>query len=308
MGYGGRMTSHDWDDYSTTHIDGNAADKIYTSTKMDPTLDPKNVAMRESCDSPESPESTAVIAALDVTGSMGNVLEATAKGLGVMVDELYKRRPVTDPQLMFMGVGDAEAGDQFPLQVSQFEADIRIAEQLTKIFFEHRGGGNSYESYILAWYFAALHTKIDCFEKRGKKGILFTMGDELPTPYLRPEDVSRVLGTTPQVQYTAKQVLEMVTRQYHVFHLIIEEGNYYMYHGGQVIKEWTELLGQHAIPVSDCTKIAEVMVSVMQAVAGEDKDKIISSWDGDTSLVVSKAIGGLEKIDGALVSNGHVEF
>ena len=38
--------------------------------------------------------------------------------------------PVADPHMMIMGVGDAWC-DRAPLQVTQFEPDIRIAEQLT---------------------------------------------------------------------------------------------------------------------------------------------------------------------------------
>ena len=305
---GGRMGADDWDRYSTTHITGKTTAGIYTSSSIDSNLDPKGVSVRESCDSEDNPESTAVIAALDVTGSMSDVLEAVAKNLGVMVSELYDRKPITDPHLMFMGIGDAYMGDKYPLQVTQFEADIRIAEQLQKIYFERGGGGNDCESYTLAWYFAAMKTKIDCFEKRGKRGILFTMGDEEPNMNLTVGEIQTVIGDQPQKDYTAEELLEMVSKQYEVFHLIIEEGSHAKYHRGEVVKKWTGLLGQHAIPVSDCTKIAEVMVSVMQAIGGEDKDKIISSWDGDTSLVVSKAIDGIVKSDGSPSSSGVVEL
>lgn len=307
----GRMTSDDWGRYSSTHISGKTTDTIYTSSTINDAFDPKKITMRESCDSDDNPESTAAIVALDVTGSMSRVLEATAKNLGVLVQEVYDRKPITDPHLMFMGVGDAEMRDQYPLQVTQFEADIRIAEQLTSIYFEQHGGGNGYESYALAWYFAAMRTKIDCFEKRGKKGILFTLGDECPTPYLRATDIEYAIGELPQKDFTDKELLEMVSRQYDVFHLIIEEGDFASRHGGEVIKKWSELIGQRAIPVSDCTKVAEVIVSVLQANAGVDKDAIVSSWDGDTSLVVSKAINGLTKSEGGTgtpPSGGVVEL
>lgn len=83
---------------------------------------------------------------------------------------------------MIMGIGDL-AYDGCPIQVSQFESDIRIAEQLDKIYFEFGGGGNSFESYTAAWYFGSRHTKLDCLN-RGKKGIIITMGDEQLNPYL----------------------------------------------------------------------------------------------------------------------------
>lgn len=69
-----------------------------------------------------------------------------------------------------------------------------------------------------------------------------------------------------------------------------------------------KILGQRAMPISDCGKIAEVIVSTLQMMAGEDKDKIISSWDGSTSLVVSKAIQGLTKSDVSSSKGGLVEF
>ena len=166
----GRWSPDDWCTYTTTSsYDSKTVDEIYNHT-MDSELDPKNVKMRESRDSNDNPNSNAVIIGLDVTGSMSNVLDAIAKnGLNTLATEIYNRKPISDPHLMFMGIGDVEVGDIAPLQVTQFEADIRIAEQLEKIYFEKGGGGNSYESYALAWYFAGLHTSIDCFEKRNKK-------------------------------------------------------------------------------------------------------------------------------------------
>ena len=292
----GRMSDDDWSRYSTTHITGKSTAGIYKSTTIIPELDPKGVKCRESCDSVDNPNSTACIVGLDVTGSMSDVLEAAAKGLGTLVTEIYNRKPITDPHLMFMGIGDAEAGDRHPLQITQFEADIRIAEQLTKIYFEQGGGGNSYESYSLAWYFAALHTKIDCFIKRRKKGYLFTIGDEQPTAVLRAEDVDRVLGYRPQLDYPPETVLTLAQRQYEVFHLIIEEGSHCRSHRDRTVSEWTALLGQRAIPVSDHTKIAEIIVSILQREAGVDTAKIASSWDGKTALAVSRAIDGLEPV------------
>lgn len=293
---GGRWSADDWNAYASAHISSKATvDDIYTSKSLAAKLDPKGVKVRESCDSTDNPQSTALIVALDVTGSMGMILDSMARnGLKTLAEEVYNRKPIVDPHIMFMGIGDAEAGDAAPLQVTQFEADIRIAEQLTQVYLEKGGGGNNYESYALAWYFAAMHTSIDCFEKRGKKGYLFTIGDEQPTPYLRAGDIERVLGYKPQSSKISSQdLLTMVSRQYEVFHLMVEEGSHFRGHGDRVIREWTELLGQRAIRLSDHTKMSEVIVSAIQVVEGADTDKVISSWNGSTSLVVAKAINAL---------------
>jgi len=305
----GRWSADDWARYSSAHVSGKATvDDIYTSKSLAAELDPKGVTVRESCDSADNPNSTALIVGLDVTGSMGMVLDAMARtGLKTLAEEVYARRPITDPHIMFMGIGDVEMGDRAPLQVTQFEADIRIAEQLTKIYLERGGGGNNYESYALAWYFAAMHTRIDCFERRNKKGYLFTVGDEQPTPYLLASDIERVLGYRPQFdRISAQDLLTMVSRQYEVFHLMVEEGSHFRTHGDRVVREWTNLLGQRAIPLSDHTKMGEVIVSTLQVAEGADVRNVISSWDGTTSVVVAKAVNSLDGI--TVVANGVVRF
>jgi hypothetical protein len=94
---------------------------------------------------------------------------------------------------MFMAIGDANC-DKAPLQVSQFEADKRIIDQLTQIYLEHSGGGNDFESYNLPWYFAANHTVHDSMEKRGKRGYLFTVGDEETPQDLTRDQINHIIA------------------------------------------------------------------------------------------------------------------
>jgi len=289
---GGRWNPSEWSSYTKTKsYDTKSTKQVFSSRSMHPDLDPKGVEFRESRDSEDNPNSTAVIVALDVTGSMDSVSDSMArKGLNSLATNIYDRKPISDPHIMMMGIGDAEAGDSAPLQTTQFEADIRIAEQLEKIWLEGHGGGNHYESYALAWYFAAMHTQIDCFEKRGKKGYLFTIGDEYPTPYIRSQDIKRVLGYTPERDFTSEELYEMVSRQYHVFHLMVEEGWNMSRYKNETIEKWSNLLGQRAIRLADHTKMGEVIISTIQLLEGESQDTIVNSWDGDTSIVVKKAI------------------
>jgi hypothetical protein len=293
---GGRWDPDAWSGHATMRSAKAAptVDHIYTSTKMHPDLDPKGIKLRESRDSDANPASTAVIVALDVTGSMERVLDAIArKGLGTLVQEIHDRKPVTDPHVMIMGVGDFEC-DISPLQVTQFEAEVKpMTDQLEKIWLERHGGGNSHESYTAPWFFAAMHTSIDCFEKRGKKGYLFTVGDEQPNMTLYADNLRKHLADAPEADLTIQQLLEMVSRTYHVFHVMVEEGSHYRNFGDRVRKEWTDILGQRAIPLQDHKMLAEVIVSTIEVTEGRDAAAVTASWSGDTSLVVARAISGL---------------
>ncbi len=188
---------------------------IFKSRTIDSALDPKNV-IRECCDSAEHPCTKPVILALDVTGSMGDAATEVAKSLGVIMEDLYNK--VTDIQFLTMGIGDF-AYDRCPLQVSQFESDIRINEQLDKIYFEFGGGGNSYESYTAAWKFGLDSTKLDCFDKRHTKATLITIGDEKLNPYIDSDKWHTVVGETLQTDIETKELYTRASKKFNIYHI-----------------------------------------------------------------------------------------
>lgn len=190
---------------------------IFTEKRLHPLLNPNGV-IRECCENSEHPNTMPVILALDVTGSMGRTATEIAKGLSVLMTKLYQEIP--DIEIMVMGIGDF-VYDAAPLQVSQFESDIRIAEQLDKIYFEGHGGGNMSESYSSAWYFGAFHTKLDCW-KRGKKGIIITMGDELLNPYLPGDKITRFIGDNNQGDIETSTIYNDVKDKYELFHIQVK--------------------------------------------------------------------------------------
>lgn len=298
----GRFKANDWEDYTTKKgYASKGTREIFSRGQMHDELDPKNISIRESRDSDNHPNSNAIIVGLDVTRSMWMVLDVMArKGLPTLVTNILDRKPVDDPHIMCMGIGDVRAqglgrqGDLAPLQVTQFEADIQIAKTLEEIWLEGGGGGNMFESYALAWYFAAVHTSIDCFEKRGKKGYLFTVGDERPTPDLTKDEIFTVCGSGPERDLTSEELLKMASEKYQVFHLVVEEGT--NYERDTTMEAWKTLLGQRAIPLSDHKDMAEVIVSLIQVNEGARKEEVIESWDGSTSVVVAKAIEGLSPV------------
>jgi hypothetical protein len=266
-------------------------DEIYTSRDINKNLDPKNIKVRESRDSTDNPKSTPIIVALDVTGSMGMIADVIAReGLGTLFTGILDRKPVTDPHVMFMGVGDATC-DSAPLQVSQFEADKSIIEQLTQLYLEHGGGGNNFESYNLPWYFAANHTVHDSFEKRAKRGYLFTIGDEKAPEDLTKEQIKRIFCEDTQANINTKELLENTQRFYDVFHIIIKEGNYAQHNLAGVVDSWLPLLGQQrVIQLSDHKKLAETIVSAIEVAEGIAAHDSAARWGGATAKVVNEAL------------------
>lgn len=237
----------------------------YMQNRLAEVLDPLNV-MRECRDSAEHPNTIPVILALDVTGSMGDTANEVAAKLGVIMTELYKE--VTDVEFMIMGIGDF-VYDRAPLQVSQFESDVRIAEQLDKIYFEGGGGPNAYESYSGAWAFAATQTDLDCW-KRGKRGIIITMGDEQLNPYLPRREYEKVTGQEGCFQTNDKDidtdaVYAVASQKYDIYHINIEHGRIPNMSG------WNRTLGEDHVYGCRVDGLAQV---IAQIIAQHDEDTV----------------------------------
>ena len=267
MGHG-RWTRESFERYSVSvgrdvardgSLKGNySAQDMFSSRTLNPALNPYNV-VRECCDTEEHPESMPVILALDVTGSMGNAAVEVAKKLNVVMTKLYDK--VKDIEFMIMGIGDL-AYDRAPIQVSQYESDIRIAEQLDKIYFEGGGGGNDFESYTAAWYFALYHTKLDC-HKRGKKGVIITMGDEPLNPYLPYKPLSIATGDNLQADVETGELYKKVTEKFDVYHLEVEHGTRLAYLKEEIEKSYKKYLDNSHFRVVNLDNISDEIIKIL---------------------------------------------
>ncbi|MBO6208639.1 MAG: VWA domain-containing protein [Lachnospiraceae bacterium] len=237
--------------------------EMFTARTIDPMLDPRDV-MRECCDNEEHPATIPVILALDVTGSMGQAAVEVAKQLNIIMTKLYEK--VKDVEFMVMGIGDL-AYDRCPLQVSQFESDIRIAEQLDKVYFEFGGGGNAFESYTAAWYFGVEHVQLDAW-KRGKKGIIITMGDEGLNPYLPGERLAEITGRPQNGDVETVQLYPKVLEKYDVYHIYVDHRNG---RNESFIRTWKELMDDEHFRVVKIDAIADMIIRIVTARAAEDK-------------------------------------
>jgi len=237
--------------------------EMFTARAIDPALDPKDV-MRECCDNEEHPATIPVILALDVTGSMGQAAVEVAKQLNVIMTSLYEK--VNDVEFMVMGIGDF-AYDRCPLQVSQFESDIRIAEQLDKVYFEFGGGGNGFESYTAAWYFGLEHVRLDAW-KRGRKGIIITMGDEGINPYLPGKRLAEITGRPVPGDVETAKLYPQVQEKYDVYHLFVQHG---CGRNEGYIRSWQKVMDKEHFKLTDIQNITDRIIRIVTARAEEDK-------------------------------------
>ena len=292
MGYA-RWNTGDFETFTRRHTAGRRAADIFTSRGPRAEFDPARFATRESRDSAINPASTPIALFSDVTGSMGVVAETMIRqGLDTVMREIDRRRPVSDPHILVGAVGDAFT-DRLPVQMTQFEAGIVLAEQLGRLWIEGGGGGNNGESYLAAHFAAGMKTSIDSYEQRGRKGILFTMGDEPNHPALTRGQIERVFGLTSERDLSAADCLAIAQRSYEVFHVVFTGVGYAAHDPHRVLQSWQPLLGERVLLLDDHRTIAELVVSTLQLMAGEAMHDIVASWDGSTSVAIAKALDGL---------------
>lgn len=251
---GGSWTTCAFDNYSSSVRGMSSAsfakanlstNQVFKSYGLSPMLAPHKV-IRECRDTDEHPNSFPIIIANDVTGSMGAASRKVAQQIGELIEQVLADPNVTDPEFCTMAIGDL-AYDRAAIQISQFESDTRIAEQIDQIYFESGGGGNKYESYTAAWYMGARHTDCDCW-KRGKKGIIITIGDEGPNPYLPKGPLAAETGDAIQADIETALLLPEVEEKYDVYHLSVDdEDTSYKYHAryNNIDQKWRDLLGDH---------------------------------------------------------------
>ena len=254
---------------------------FYQQTHIHKDLNPYKV-VRECCDSEEHPNTIPVIIGLDVTGSMGRACVKTAQNLNTIITSLYDK--FDDIEFMIMGIGDL-AYDRAPIQASQFESDVRIAEHLDKVYMEHGGGGNGFESYTAAWYFGLHHTKLDCW-KRGKKGIIITMGDEPLNPYLPKYPLEKITGDNLEADVETKDLYELTKEKFDIYHIAIDDiDDCYQHYKTRVDKTFKEVLNED-YKISTLDELPSTIVKCIEnSVNGYSTEGTVDTTNNNSNLI-----------------------
>ena len=200
-----------------------------------------------------------------------------------------------------MGVGDFGdehwCGDDAPLQVSQFESDVRIAEQLDDIYMEHGGGGNRWESYTAPWWFGLYRTRLECYDKQNRRGIIITMGDEPLNPILPKERMLDYLGEAngeepQQYAFDTPTLYEEATKKFDIYHISVDDYSSAYGHRGIPYKEevdesFKKVIGQN-YRISTVEKLEDTICNcIEESIKYRDsgKKKLTESKDSNGGIV-----------------------
>lgn len=290
-------TSYNFDNRTTRAVSSGfyskSVDQVFEQNakrQVHESMNPKNIKIREARDSKEHPKTVPIALFLDMTGSMERIPHEFIKdGLPTLMKTLVENG-VPDAALLFGGVGD-HLSDNYPLQVGQFESgDEENDLWLSRVYIEGNGGGNGGESYPLGWQFVANYTVTDAWEKRKKKGFVFTIGDERPHKnYQKAANIS-IFGENAKQEgnlVTLEQLLKDAQERYHVYHLHYVHNNA---SEGQ-LQDWKTILGENAIKVEDYRQIPKLIAKiVLSHETGEDEspsvitENIVEKDNFDTGI------------------------
>jgi hypothetical protein len=272
------------------------------SVKTHAKLNPFGV-IRESRDSDAHPDSVAIGVILDHTGSMGSIPRTLQAKLPQLMSLLLRKGYVKDPQILMGSVGDTCDGvqaDQGSFQAGQFESGVEMDEDISNLWLRGGGGGGRSESYQNAMYFFARKTSIDCFEKRGQRGYLFIIGDELAYNQVSSREAKALFGDNLQSDIPTEEIVAELKERYNVFFVIPRDASY---GSDRTLRAyWEKLLGsENVLGLDDPDAVCECIALAIGLCEGNvdlnDGKSHLTDGGSSASIVrsVTNALGDLSK-------------
>src|SRR5262249_16640056 len=130
-----------------------------------------------------------------------------------------------------------------------------------------------------------------CFEKRGKRGYLFVIGDEAPYPLVKRKEVKRVIGEQLQADVPTEAILEELGRTYDVYFVLPKMTQHWG--NKSVQRRWVGLLGQNVLRLEDPAGICELIASTIGLAEGKvDLDDLAGDLkESGATRAVADAVG-----------------
>lgn len=267
MGFG-HFDSDDYYDSSATRKSKGIDDFAYSAdvrsgraAGVHATLDTTKMTngVRESRDSDDHPNSIPVVIFFDHTGSMGALPRLFQKNLANVMDVILAKAKIPDPQILVGAVGDAYC-DPHAFQAGQFESGNQFDEQLRNIVIDGGGGGQDMESYALCLYFAANHVVTDAWEKRGKRGYLFTIGDEKPHPSVTAAEAKKYFNVDTEHNEKVEDLIVKTREKWEHFHICPQTSTG---RHPDIQQRWRDLIGERLVILNDENLLSETIAALI---------------------------------------------
>lgn len=291
---GGSYTAADWASLrSSRNLNKQqTVDAIFSRRAASELRNSRYVQCRYSRDPDYLREATPIIIGFDVTASMGYLAkELATNGLHSVMTALLANPQIASPQVLCAAIGDCKS-DRYPLQVTQFESDIRVIKQLLELYLEGGGGGNGGESYNLLWHFAAQHTEHDHFSKRGKKGYLFTIGNDFCHSGLSAAEIGKAFSAEWKYTISNEELLANAQEKYHVCHIHLENGS----SSDQAIYgQWKQLLPNSCavLNVKDVEYLPELITTIISILNGMTQNEALRQLDQDKAERIARSVAAI---------------
>lgn len=198
--------------------------------------------VRECRDSAAHPNSVGVVVGFDTTASMqGQPVVFANQALPHLMGQLVHDGVLEDAAVLFCSFNDGYTRAH-PFQVGQFESGLEVDDDLTRLPLQSGGGGTHEESSEMVLYFAARHTAMDCYEKRGKKGYCFILTDEKPYDIVSASMVARTFGEKLPSDIRTEDIIAEARKTFNVF-VVFADAGYYGIQSKANKQRWIDLLG-----------------------------------------------------------------
>ena len=278
--------------------------KYEAHESLDPTK--KNAdgkLIRESRDGADHPNAVPIVVGFDSTGSMASTPRIVQEKLANLFGLLLRKGYVEDPQISIATYGDAFC-DRVPLQISQFESDNKIDDNLDNLLLEGGGGGNGGETATLLWYYLNKHVATDAWDKRGKKGYLFVVADEIALD-LKPAHIKEFIGVDGEVpaerDLTAVKIAKELQEKWEVFVLLLDNSSAH-WQGSK--KFYADLFGEkNLIILENDETVSETIGAILGRMENDDldDDELIDDLvsEGATKSVAQKTATAIAKLGNA---------
>lgn len=237
-----------------------------------------------------------IVLELDGTGSNIGAARVFYDKMPMLWGQIIQQGLLADPSISFAVNGDAGRGDDYPLQVCDFNEGIALDNDLGEIVLEGGGGSNSVESYELAARFYANH----CQLIKGAYGFYFLLADEGVYDSLDPQDAKEVLGETLKNPVSTKTIFQALKKKFggNVFLIHLPYGSDYQ--DRPVVLQWIELLGaNHVLCINEPKAMVDVILGVIAIVSGKrtlEEYKVDMAERGQNEARIRKVAEALKDV------------